>query len=150
MASVNKVILIGNLGNDPEVQYSYGGESCFGNLSIATTNRKLTNDGSYVEETEWHRVSLFGKRAEFAKKYLRKGLQVYVEGKLKTRSYEKDGKRQYITEVLADQIQILGRKADNDKIAEGSTQTNQGNFETTSPNSPKPPISDYPDDEPPF
>lgn len=109
MASVNKVILIGNLGRDPEVRYTPGG-SAVCNISLATTrNWKDKNSGEKMEETEWHRVVFFDRLAEIAGEYLKKGRPVYVEGRLKTRKWtDKDGVEKYTTEVMADQMQLLG------------------------------------------
>ena len=109
MASVNKVILVGNLGRDPEVRYSPdGGAIC--NVSIATTSSwKDKTSGDRREETEWHRVVFYNRLAEIAGEYLRKGRPVYVEGRLKTRKWQnKEGVDQYTTEVVADQMQMLG------------------------------------------
>jgi single-strand DNA-binding protein len=109
--SVNKVILIGNLGRDPELRYTQGGMAIV-NLAVATTRKwknKQTNE--MQEETEWHRVSVFGQTAEHCNNYLAKGRQVYVEGRLKTRSWDdKDGVKKYATEIVADQVQFLGGK----------------------------------------
>ena len=109
MASVNKVILIGNLGRDPEVRYTPNG-SAVCNISLATTrNWKDKNSGEKMEETEWHRVVFFDRLAEIAGEYLKKGRPVYVEGRLKTRKWtDKDGVEKYTTEVMADQMQLLG------------------------------------------
>ena len=109
MASVNKVTLIGNLGRDPEVRYTPNGAAVC-NVSIATTrNWKDKNSGDKVEETEWHRVVFYDRLAEIAGEYLKKGRSVYVEGRLKTRKWQdKDGKDNYTTEVVADQMQLLG------------------------------------------
>ena len=109
MASVNKVILIGNLGRDPEVRYSPNG-SAICNVSIATTrNWKSKDSGERVEETEWHRVVFYDRLAEIAGEYLKKGRPVYVEGRLKTRKWQdKDGKDVYTTEIIAEQMQMLG------------------------------------------
>jgi single-strand DNA-binding protein len=109
MASVNKVIIIGNLGRDPEVRYNpNGGAWC--TLSVATTrNWKSKESGERVEETEWHRVVLNDRLAEIAGEYLKKGRPVYFEGRLRTRKYQdKDGKDTYTTEIVADQMQLLG------------------------------------------
>lgn len=109
MAGINKVILIGNLGRDPELRYTQSG-SAVANLSVATT-RAYTNSrtNERVEETEWHRVVVWGKQAEHCNQYLAKGRQVYVEGRLQTRNYEdKDGIKRYSTEVVADTVQFLG------------------------------------------
>ena len=109
MASVNKVILVGNLGRDPEVRYSPEGAAIC-NVSIATTsNWKDKTSGERKEETEWHRVVFYNRLAEIAGEYLRKGRAVYVEGRLKTRKWQnKEGQDVYTTEVIADQMQMLG------------------------------------------
>ncbi len=109
MASVNKVILIGNLGRDPEVRYTPNG-SAVCNVSLATTrNWKSKESGERQEETEWHRVVFFDRLAEIAGEYLKKGRSVYVEGRLKTRKWtDKDGVEKYTTEIFADQMQLLG------------------------------------------
>ena len=111
MASINKVILIGNLGRDPEVRYTPNG-SAVCNVSVATTrNWKNKDSGERMEETEWHRVVFFDRLAEIAGEYLKKGRSVYVEGRLKTRKWQdKDGKDQYTTEVMATEMQMLGSR----------------------------------------
>lgn len=117
MASVNKVILVGNLGRDPEVRYSAEG-SAICNISIATTsNWKDKATGERREETEWHRVVMYNRLAEIAGEYLRKGRPVYIEGRLRTRKWQnKEGQDQYTTEVIADQMQMLGSR---DGMSEG-------------------------------
>jgi single-strand DNA-binding protein len=109
MASINKVIIIGNLGRDPEVRYAPSGAAMC-NVSVATTrNWKDKTSGDKVEETEWHRVVFYDRLAEIAGEYLKKGSPVYVEGRLKTRKWaDKDGKDTYTTEIVADQMQLLG------------------------------------------
>jgi single-strand DNA-binding protein len=109
MASINKVILIGNLGRDPEVRYTPNGAAVC-NVSVATTrNWKDKSSGDKVEETEWHRVVFYDRLAEIAGEYLKKGRPVYVEGRLKTRKWaDKDGKENYTTEIVAEQMQLLG------------------------------------------
>ncbi|OGB06154.1 MAG: single-stranded DNA-binding protein [Burkholderiales bacterium RIFCSPHIGHO2_12_FULL_69_20] len=109
MASVNKVILIGNLGRDPEVRYAPSG-SAICNVAIATSrNWKDKTSGERQEETEWHRVVFYDRLAEIAGEYLKKGRPVYVEGRLKTRKWtDKDGVEKYTTEIVADQMQLLG------------------------------------------
>jgi single-strand DNA-binding protein len=109
MASVNKVILIGNLGRDPETRYSPDGAAIC-NVSIATTSQwKDKATGERKEETEWHRVTFYGRLAEIAGEYLKKGRSVYVEGRLKTRKYtDKQGVERYATDIIADQMQMLG------------------------------------------
>ncbi len=109
MASVNKVILVGNLGRDPETRFSPdGGAIC--NVSIATTSQwRDKARGERREETEWHRVTFYGRLAEIAGEYLKKGRSVYVEGRLKTRKYtDKAGVEKYATDIIADQMQMLG------------------------------------------
>jgi single-strand DNA-binding protein len=108
MASVNKVILVGNLGRDPETRYMPDG-GAITNISIATTSTWKDKSGEKQEATEWHRIAFFGKLAEIAGEYLKKGSQVYVEGKLRTRKWQdKDGVEKYTTEVIADAMQMLG------------------------------------------
>ena len=109
MASVNKVILIGNLGRDPEVRYTPSGAAVC-NISLATTrNWKSREGGERQEETEWHRVVFYDRLAEIAGEYLKKGRPVYVEGRLKTRKWQdKEGRDQYTTEIIAEQMQLLG------------------------------------------
>ena len=111
MASVNKVILVGNLGRDPETRYTTGGEAVT-NVSIATTDTWKDKAGEKQERTEWHRVAFFGKLAEIAGEYLKKGSQVYVEGRLQTRKWQdKEGQEKYTTEVIADRMQMLGSRS---------------------------------------
>jgi single-strand DNA-binding protein len=111
MASVNKVILIGNLGRDPEVRYTPSG-SAVCNVSLATTrNWKNKDSGEKVEETEWHRVVFYDRLAEIAGEYLKKGRPIYVEGRLKTRKWQdKDGVEKYTTEVIAEEMKMLGSR----------------------------------------
>ena len=108
MASVNKVILIGNLGRDPETRYTTGGDAVT-NLRIATTETWKDKSGEKQEKTEWHTVVLFGRQAEIAGEYLKKGRPVYIEGRLQTRKYtDKEGVEKYSTEVVGDRMQLLG------------------------------------------
>jgi single-strand DNA-binding protein len=111
MASVNKVILIGNLGRDPETRYSPD-NTAITNVSIATTDRwKDKSSGEMKEQTEWHRVAFFGRLAEIAGEYLKKGRPVYVEGRLRTRKYtDKEGIERYTTEIVAENMQMLGSR----------------------------------------
>jgi single-strand DNA-binding protein len=113
MGSVNKVILVGNLGRDAEVKVTPSGQSV-ASFSIATTET-WTKDGEKKEKTEWHRIVLWGRQADTLQPYLTKGKQIYVEGRLETRQWEKDGQKHYTTEVKADRIVLLsggGRGAD--------------------------------------
>lgn len=108
MASVNKVILIGNLGADPETRYLPSGDAVT-NIRIATTETWKDKSGEKQEHTEWHRVAFFGRLAEIAGEYLKKGSPVYVEGRLQTRKWQdKDGQERYTTEIRADRMQLLG------------------------------------------
>ena len=118
MASINKVILIGNLGRDPEVRYTPGGAAVC-NVTLATSRKWKNKDGSGdVEETEWHRVVFYDRLAEIAGEYLKKGRSVYVEGRLKTRKWtDKDGVEKYTTEVIADNMQMLGGRDDGERTA---------------------------------
>jgi len=108
MASVNKVILLGNLGRDPETRYTTGGDAVT-NLNIATSEQWKDKSGEKQEKTEWHRVVLFGRQAEIAGEYLKKGRSVYIEGRLQTRKYtDKDGVEKYATEIVGDRMQLIG------------------------------------------
>ena len=108
MASVNKVILIGHLGADPEIRYLPSGEAV-ANLRLATTDVWKDKDGNKQEATEWHRVSFFGRQAEICGQYLKKGSQIYVEGSIRTRKWQdKDGQDRYTTEIRGDRMQMLG------------------------------------------
>lgn len=115
MASVNKVILVGNLGKDPETRYAPSGDAIC-NITLATTDTwRDKASGEKREATEWHRVVFFGKLAEIAGQYLRKGSQVYVEGSLRTRKWQdKDGQDRYTTEIRADEMKMLGGRQDGD------------------------------------
>ncbi|MFB9246140.1 single-stranded DNA-binding protein [Massilia antarctica] len=109
MASVNKVIIVGNLGRDPEIRYMPSGDA-IANIAVATSYKsKDRNTGEQKELTEWHRISFFGRLAEIVGQYLKKGSSVYVEGRLQTRKYtDKDGVEKYATEIVAEQMQMLG------------------------------------------
>ena len=111
MASVNKVILVGNLGRDPETRYAPNGDAIC-NITVATTdNWKDKQTGEKKEQTEWHRVSFYGRLAEIAGQYLKKGSPVYVEGSLRTRKWQdKEGNDRYTTEIRAEQMQMLGSR----------------------------------------
>jgi single-strand DNA-binding protein len=113
MSGVNKVILIGRLGKDPEVRNLDGGVKV-ATFTLATTETFKDKNGVRQEQTEWHNVVLWRGLAEISEKYLNKGSQVYLEGKIKTRSYEKDGTKKYMTEILVDNMTMLGGKRDND------------------------------------
>ena len=112
MSSVNKALIIGNLGQDPEIKYTHSG-SPVANLSVATSERwKDKNTGEQKEQTEWHRVVVFGRLAEIAEQYLKKGSKIFIEGKIQTRDWEDaDGNKKYTTEVVAREMTMLDSKA---------------------------------------
>ncbi|HUU72558.1 MAG TPA: single-stranded DNA-binding protein [Burkholderiales bacterium] len=111
MASVNKVILVGNLGRDPEVRYMPSGDPMV-NINLATTDNWRDKSGEKQEKTEWHRIVMFGKVAEIAGEYLKKGSQAYFEGRLQTRKWtDKEGQERYTTEIVADRMQMLGSRS---------------------------------------
>ena len=115
--SVNKVILVGNAGKDPEVRYLEKNVAV-ANFTLATTDRAYTTQGGIQvpERTEWHNIVAWRGLAELAEKYIRKGSQLYIEGKIQTRSYDKDGIKRYVTEIFADTIQLLGKKPENKEV----------------------------------
>ena len=113
MAGVNKVIIVGNVGRDPEVRFTKAG-TAVATFSVATSERFKDRDGQPQERTEWHRVVAWAQLADICGKYLRKGKQVYIEGRLQTRDWEdKDGHKRYTTEVVANVMQMLGRREDD-------------------------------------
>ncbi|MBL8970257.1 MAG: single-stranded DNA-binding protein [Myxococcales bacterium] len=111
MAGVNKAIILGHLGRDPELRYLQSGQPVC-KLNIATSRRYTNKNNEAVEETEWHRVSVWGKQAEHCNNFLTKGRQVYVEGRLRTSSYDKDGQKHYTTEIVADTVQFIGGRGE--------------------------------------
>jgi single-strand DNA-binding protein len=112
MASVNKVILVGNVGRDPELRYTQGGQPV-ASFSIATNERFKDKDGNWKDRTEWHRIVAWGRLAEVCGEYLRKGSQVYVEGRIQTRDWEdKEGNKRQTTEIVILSMQMLGRRGD--------------------------------------
>jgi single-strand DNA-binding protein len=114
MAGVCKVILLGNLGKDPEVRYMPSGTAVAG-FSLATSERFKDKDGNTQERTEWHQVSLFGRQAEIAGEYLRKGSQVYIEGRIRTEKYtDKEGIERYATKIIGDRMTLVGSRRDDD------------------------------------
>ena len=146
--SVNKVILVGNVGKDPEVRY-LDKSLAVANFTLATTERGYTTqNGTQVpERTEWHNIVAWRGLAELAEKYIRKGSQLYIEGKIQTRSWEKDGVKRYSTEITAETIQFLGRRNDG--------QESQGGVAPQAASAAAPqafdaPTSDAPDDDLPF
>jgi single-strand DNA-binding protein len=119
---VNKAILVGNLGADPEVRHTAGGTPV-ANFRIATTENYTNRDGQRESRTEWHRIVAFGKLAEICGQYLKKGKQVYIEGRIQTREWEdQSGNKKYTTEIVANQMQMLGRAGDRDYVPEDSQE----------------------------
>ena len=135
MASVNKVILIGNLGKDPEVRYAPSG-SAICNIALATSRSwKDKTTGERQEETEWHRVVFFDRMAEVAGEYLKKGKSVYIEGRLKTRKWtDKEGAEKYTTEIMADKMEMLGSR----EAGGGGGSDDMGSAQVASPRSAPP------------
>lgn len=147
MASVNKVILMGNLGRDPEVRYMPNGEAV-ANFSIATTENWKDKSGIKQEKTEWHNIVMYRKLAEIAGEYLKKGRPVYIEGRLQTRKWEKDGVTRYSTEIIADNMQMLGGRdgagnASYDGMDQSGAQDefNQAPARQSAPAKPSTPVS---------
>lgn len=127
MAGVNKVILVGNLGKDPEVRHLENG-AVLARFPIATSESYKDKEGNRVDQTEWHNVVVWRKLAEIAESYLKKGSQVYIEGKLRTRSWDDDqGVKKYATEVVADTFTMLGRRDENGGAPMGGGNPNQTN-----------------------
>jgi single-strand DNA-binding protein len=126
MPSINKAIIVGHLGADPDIKQTKEGKS-FGTLSVATSDTWTSRDGEKVENTEWHRVKVWDKQAEFAGKYLRKGSLVYVEGKIETRKYDdKEGVTRYTTEIKAHSLQGLDRREKGSTDGGESTAPSDG------------------------
>jgi len=156
---LNKVMLIGNLGADPEVRYMPSGGAVT-NIRLATTRRwKDKQTGERREETEWHRVVFFSRLAEVAGEYLRKGSQVYIEGRIRTQKWQgQDGQDRYTTEIVADQMQMLGSRsggtADFSSGQQGSYSAQPAQQapkqQSSEPEAPPPPVNDDFDDDIPF
>lgn len=110
MAGINKVILIGNLGKDPELRYTPSG-TAVASFSLATSEKWKDREGNMQDKTEWHNIVVWGRQAEIAKEYLAKGRQVYIEGRIQTRSWDdKDGNKRYTTEIIAQRLNFLGTR----------------------------------------
>jgi single-strand DNA-binding protein len=149
---INKVILVGNLGQDPETRYMPSGGAVT-NFTLATNESwKDKQSGEQKERTEWHRVAMFNRLAEVAAEYLRKGSQVYVEGKLRTRKWQdRDGNDRYTTEVIADEMQMLGGRGGSFESGGGSSgAASGGGAQGSSGGPPNPPPADDFDDDIPF
>jgi len=146
MSSVNKVILVGHLGKDPELRYLEG------NVSVASfplaTSETFNKDGKKVEQTEWHNIVMWRGLADVAAKYLTKGRLVYIEGKLRTRSYEdKEGVRRYTTEIVAESFNILGRKSDFESTNNNTTSNSNTNTAATTNNQAQEQTVDFTENE---
>jgi single-strand DNA-binding protein len=116
MAGINKVILIGNLGKDPELRYTPAGQAV-ASFSLATSEKWKDKSGVVQDKTEWHNIILWGRQAELAKEYLAKGRQVYLEGRIQTRSWDdKDGNKRYTTEIVVQRMQFLGGREQGDRV----------------------------------
>lgn len=126
MASVNKVIIMGGLTRDPEIRYAASGDA-IANFSLATSERWKDKQGVWQEKTEYHNVVAYRRLAEVMGEYLKKASQVYIEGKLQTRKWEKDGIKRYSTEIVADHMQMLGGKKDNEENTDSSNASNNAN-----------------------
>ncbi len=138
MASVNKVILVGNLGKDPEVRYAPSGDA-IANVTLATTENWKDKNGEKQEKTEWHRVSFFGKTAEVVGQYLKKGSQVYVEGRIQTRKWtDKEGQERYTTEIVADKMQMLGGRSGSASMDSDSGESRRPAAARSAPSSSSP------------
>jgi len=126
MRGVNKVILIGNLGKDPELRYLPSGQAVT-KFSLATGSRWKDKDGQWQDRTDWHNIVAFGKTAEICNEYLKKGRQVFIEGKIQTRSYDdRDGNKKWITEIIAQSMQMLGRKDEGEEEIPEAVEEAQG------------------------
>jgi len=148
MGSVNKVILVGNLGADPELKYTPSSRAV-SNFRIATTEVFKDKAGQRQEKTEWHRITVWGDQAENCAKYLQKGRSVYVEGRLQTRSYEKDGQKHYATDVVAERVVFLGAGGTGGGDAPGRARPGSGGWgeapgEMDGPSGPPPSDDDIP------
>lgn len=134
--SVNKVLLLGRLGADPELRHT-NNQTAVCNLSVATNDRRKGQDGQWTDFTEWHKVATFGKTAENCSNYLKKGRQVFVEGRIQTRKWQdKDGKDRYSTEIIANSVQFIGGKAEGGEYSSQSApaqpQVNAGEIDMSS------------------
>jgi len=141
MGSVNKVILVGNLGRDAELRYTPGG-AAVATLNMATTEVWNDKSGQRQEKTEWHRVVLWGKTAESLSEYLTKGKQIYVEGRLQTRQWDdKDGNKRYTTEIRGDRVVLLGGGGGRGQVSRGGTSDEMGGH-APGPEGPSEPLTD--------
>ncbi|MEW6328034.1 MAG: single-stranded DNA-binding protein [Thermodesulfobacteriota bacterium] len=150
MAGVNKVILVGNLGADPEVRYTPGGLAVT-NFRLATTENRTNKDGQREQRTEWHKIVAYGKLAEICGEYLSKGKQVYIEGRLQTRSWDdKDGNKRWTTEIIASNMQMLGPAGRQPGISSGSGEGMTAMPSAALTTDSEPELGPGPDDDIPF
>ena len=148
MAGINKVILVGNLGKDPEVRHLEGG-AIVANFTLATSENYTDKNGQRVTQTEWHNVVLWRRQAEIAEKYLTKGRQVYIEGKLRSRSWtDREGNTRYTTEVVGDTLQLLGPRPDEGDAQQSSSSSSSAQSSSSSEEPELEPQT--PDDDLPF
>ncbi|WP_303646333.1 single-stranded DNA-binding protein [Acidithiobacillus montserratensis] len=156
MAGVNKVILLGHLGRDPEMRYQPSG-AAIANFSLATSETYKDRDGNKQERTEWHRVVFFNRTAEIAGEYLRKGSMAYVEGRLQTRKWtDKDGQERYTTEIIGDRLQLVGSRGGSGGAASFDEEDHGGGRSSAAPaaagagrkQDAPPPMEDFDDDIP--
>jgi len=145
MSGINKVILVGHVGKDPEVKYLEGGIAV-AKFSLATSEVYKNKEGQRVESTEWHNIVMWRGLAEVAEKYVRKGKQLYIEGKIKTRSYGEENNKKYFTEILADTMTMLGTRGDGSGNSSHSGPAESGRMMDT----PSPEIAAGPSDDLPF
>jgi len=157
---INKAILVGNLGNDPETKYTQGGMAIT-KVSLATTSVRKDRDGNNQEKTEWHRVTFFGKLGEIAAEYLRKGSQVYVEGRITYSEHTgDDGQKRYYTDIIADEMQMLGGRGEGGGGAGGGgggsyersrpQRSESAPRQQSAPSRQQAPVDDFSDDDIPF
>lgn len=132
MASVNKAILIGNLGRDPELKYTPDGTAIC-TFAIATSRTWNDKDGNRQEKTDWHNIKLFRRQAEVANEYLKKGRPVYIEGRIETRSWEQDGQKRYMTEIIAEKMQFLGSRRDEGEAGQAGAPSGDAPPQSSSP-----------------
>ncbi len=148
--SVNKVILVGNLGKDPELRYTASGTAVC-NFPIATTENYKDRDGNRQEKTEWHNIVVWRQLAEICGKYLVKGKQIYIEGKLQTRKWEdRDGNTKYSTEIVADQMQMLGRAGDGNNAGPRQETPQEPSMDQSASQNNYDKVQFNPDDDIPF
>ena len=144
MSGVNKVILIGRLGGDPEIRYTPSG-AAVANFTMATSENWKDKDGQKQEKTEWHKIVVFAKLAEICGEYLHKGKQIYIEGRIQTRSWEdRDGNKRYTTEIVANQMQMLGNKGDSPQSASSGGSGGSGGRPSSAEEPPVPDMEDIP------